>query len=86
CMGVRSDTVPAISRLNGIKIIVPGNHDDCHPMYKNKVSYAEKVALYEEHFQLIYYPRSPLKDEDGGLEFNLNHFPYIDKDPDYQGR
>ena len=80
-MGHRTETLPILRRMHGDKILVPGNHDDCHEMYGHKSTFAEKFALYEQFFDEI------AMDAVYTLEdFVICHFPYNDGDTDYVGR
>ena len=85
-MGQREDSLTAISRLNGVKFLIPGNHDDCHPMYRDKKAYMRKLEMYEAAFGQVYLgdaARCAVDDE----MYNLSHFPYRPQgNLDHQGR
>lgn len=83
CMGIRENTVPILSRLNGKKTLFSGNHDDCHPMYMDKKKYPEKLALYEKYFSDIVDP--PLT-QGGYGDFAWCHFPYPDNNRENDDR
>lgn len=88
-MGKRQDSLEVFSRLNGTKVLVPGNHDDCHPMYKDKVSYERKLEMYTSVFDvtLIHSDSWMIRDEVSDTTINMCHFPYLEpKKLDYQGR
>jgi calcineurin-like phosphoesterase family protein len=64
-----------VSRLNGRKLLVAGNHDSCHRMHKRWRRSTQEYM--EAGFSVIYNDgwahgiTLP-----GGLEVNLSHFPY----------
>lgn len=81
-MGQRDKTLSYIKALNGHKYLVPGNHDNCHPMYQNKTSYRDHLNAYLQVFDDILDPQVILEDM-----FLLCHFPYnVPNQVDYQGR
>jgi calcineurin-like phosphoesterase family protein len=81
CMGVRSETLPLLSRLNGIKFLIPGNHDDCHEMYSdNFEKWKTKRILYENYFEEI------LNSSYEFFGFLVSHFPYDTNEEDKNAR
>lgn len=52
CMGKRVESVAFARTLNGEKHLLPGNHDNIHPMihHKNVEKHLEIIALYETAF------------------------------------
>lgn len=70
-MGKRTETVPLALELNGDINLVPGNHDDCHPMSKK----ADRArAAFEEASITVHPPHIQLVVE--GIHFEVSHFPY----------
>lgn len=69
-MGSREQTLPYLDQLAGHKYLVPGNHDDCHSMYKDKQKYNRMQEMYFDHFDDIL---DEMYQVDG---FLLCHFPY----------
>lgn len=61
-----------VQRLNGIKILIPGNHDRCHPMDKRAV--AQRDAYLRAGFDDVTPPI--MRKEIGGQWVWLSHFPY----------
>lgn len=57
-------------RLNGRKILITGNHDDCHP--SNHDGKLGNLSLYKKYFDAIYE-----EFEWSGLR--LHHMPYYDE-------
>jgi len=81
-MGRREETLPIAKRLNGFKVLVPGNHDHCHPMYDDaSEKYKAYKKLYEEYFDDIVYDHVYQLED-----FILCHFPYSEGKTDYAGR
>lgn len=72
-MGKFEENVKILGRLNGIKFLVPGNHD--------RVSSVEKEAR-RERFRPFYEDNGfIILDEHyvlnfGGIDFNISHYPY----------
>lgn len=81
-MGQRDKTLPHIKSLNGQKYLVPGNHDNVHPMYASKKAYDLAMEAYLDVFDDILDPCIDFDDF-----YLLCHFPYNVPDAtDYQGR
>lgn len=72
-MGQRDQTLPLFNRLNGYKVLIPGNHDYCHPMHGdvNFEKWKRHCELYAEFFDDIIYDNVHQIDD-----FVLCHFPY----------
>jgi calcineurin-like phosphoesterase family protein len=67
-MGTIADSLPLVSRLNGHKALIIGNHDRI--FCENKPTMKERFwPIYREHFEWIG------EGSDQG-DFILNHFPY----------
>lgn len=75
-MGKRSDSVPIYGTLHGRKHLVPGNHDNCHPMFASKQSYAKSIALYSEFFT-IHDTIVDAREAIGIPDAILSHFPWL---------
>lgn len=73
-MGHREMTLPVMKRLTGHKRLVPGNHDDCHPMYENKSRYASMYEAYCENIGDIVDEQLVLEE----IPVRVCHFPYFD--------
>jgi calcineurin-like phosphoesterase family protein len=87
CMGIRHETLPVLNRLNGYKILVPGNHDNCHLMYAEKVDkYFRDFNLYNVYFDTIILGPLFVKHPDIDSSFSVCHFPYDVFDHDHGGR
>lgn len=75
CMGRVEETIKYVSRLNGHKQLILGNHDRPHPMVSKSV---EK----RERWQNIYYDAgfenlgTEIVREFEGIRCVVNHFPY----------
>lgn len=76
CMGRKDDTIPLLGRINGTKIVVPGNHDPMHPAHeKRDWKRAEWTARYYNEGGTracaidTYLPL-------GNTEVKVCHFPY----------
>lgn len=74
-LGKIADSLPLVSRLNGYKILVNGNHDRPF-MERGKRRYDEWVERYSEVFQVVVTTTAlPIILSDG-TEVILSHFPY----------
>lgn len=76
-MGKMDDSLPFAGRLNGHKILVPGNHDRLHPMYKHKKGYDQWWSRYRDEAGIEHVTepqiRIPVGRHRGVL---MCHFPY----------
>jgi calcineurin-like phosphoesterase family protein len=70
-----------LHRLNGRKVLIPGNHDWCHPSNK-KSNTLEKGRLISELYLSHGWDEVKLTDtiKVAGTSFNLSHFPYDTED------
>jgi len=68
-MGQRIKTLPIVEELPGIRQLVMGNHDSCHPSNKKAAMWQQEYAKYFAWMGLDKY----LKID--GLMLRLNHFP-----------
>lgn len=72
-LGTIADSLPKISRLNGIKILVPGNHDRVFSGTK-EAQRAKFDPLYREVFDYIEPEITSITI--GGVSVQVSHFPY----------
>ena len=81
CMGPLAESLDVLSRFNGRKILVPGNHDRVSPAYHHKGDRAEKVARfaaqYLEVFDEIIWKDPWTYNVGAGRDVLLSHFPYV---------
>jgi calcineurin-like phosphoesterase family protein len=70
-MGDIAQSLPKVSRLNGIKILIPGNHDRVWSGTKN----AKHAATYNQVFSTIAPEQMTLELQDSST-VALCHFPY----------
>lgn len=87
CMGKVAETLVWVERLNGHKVLVPGNHDRMHPiMYKSAEKTAEWIGRYSDVGLDVLEP-GPYTWNVGGINVKISHFPYeadhTDRDPRY---
>lgn len=81
-MGHKDNVLKYGSRLNGTKLIIPGNHDKIHPvMHKNKPQRIDSAT--ELWTQAGFHIRDlqevlelPYPNKEGFINLNLCHFPY----------
>lgn len=69
-MGIRKNTLPLFSRMNGTKHLITGNHDDCWPGHINSWT---KRGEYEKVFAAI---QQFLRIVIDGHTVLISHFPY----------
>lgn len=84
-MGKRDETLKYIGRLNGTKVLIPGNHDYCHPMHKKSALWTDKYI--EAGFADVTQTIVDLDDygQNPDLKIKMCHFPkalgeYDDRD------
>lgn len=65
-----TNTLDMVSKLNGVKRLVAGNHDSIHPLHKGSHN---KMRRYLEVFDSVHLAEQLSL---GGQKFNLSHFPY----------
>lgn len=71
CMGKRDESVPLIGRLNGRKVLITGNHDNCWKYGKNPEKW---LPLYAPYFERIStYEAITLPN---GVVADAHHFPF----------
>ena len=93
-MGPRSENLPIAGKLNGYKILVPGNHDMCWPglidptkdLVRQAIRFNKQVLAYlEAGFDEIWC--RPLDEPNSinlpgsGTKVELCHFPYAGSNP-----
>lgn len=76
-MGAIQQNLPVAAQLNGIKILVPGNHDRCWKGGKGRPS---EIHMWEDRyldagFQAIVHEPKPMKV--GDIEIAMCHFPVV---------
>lgn len=78
CMGKIEKTLPLIKRLNGIIVLIPGNHDKC--WHGGRAGHEIWEAKYKEMgIEKIVQTGAGLPEPTlriGGEECKLSHFPY----------
>ena len=62
-------------RLNGKKILIPGNHDQCFPHKRSPAKIERATALYEKNGWAVYPLDCHMTNTQG--TFRLCHFPYL---------
>lgn len=76
CMGRKDDTIPLLGRINGTKIVVPGNHDPMHPAHeKRDWKRNEWIDRYTSEAGVVIGP-TMTETVVGGDWVVLCHFPY----------
>jgi calcineurin-like phosphoesterase family protein len=70
-MGARKLNLQLFKRMNGTKLLISGNHDDCWPGHSSSWT---KLAMYQEVFAYI---QPFLKLTIDGQMVMVSHFPYI---------
>lgn len=70
-LGRIADTLPLVAELNGTKLLVPGNHDRCHPMHRQAAKWR---ARYVDAGFADVRPFLTVT-EIGGQHVQLCHFP-----------
>lgn len=69
-LGKRTETLKIFSRLNGVKHLIWGNHDNCHPHHRNAWKYHK---MYLEYFETI---QAFAEHRIAGQRVMISHFPY----------
>ncbi|SDH51275.1 metallophosphoesterase [Microbacterium sp. 77mftsu3.1] len=76
CMGDFADSLSYAARLNGIKFLVPGNHDRVSEAGRFKPDYREKFRARYEEAGFTMLPELGVTVTIGGVRFALSHYPY----------
>lgn len=79
CMGNLDESLEVVSRLNGKKILKPGNHDRMSPAYHHKGNREEKVAMFTEKYLQVFDEikwADPWRELIDGRFVLMSHFPY----------
>jgi calcineurin-like phosphoesterase family protein len=63
-----------VQRMNGSKVLIPGNHDYCHPMHEKWREYAQRYI--EAGFDAVLYGSDMSIRIDNDFPVVLSHFPY----------
>ncbi|AZU97283.1 phosphoesterase [Streptomyces phage Gilson] len=73
-LGKIAESLPLVGRLNGYKILVPGNHDRIFSGEKEK----QRLRFGPEYDKVFQYtlPES-FRTSLGGFDVMLSHFPYV---------
>jgi calcineurin-like phosphoesterase family protein len=74
CMGQLVDTIPLIGRLNGMKVLCPGNHD---PIWSGAPRKRQDKwrAEFSSHFTAI-HPEVFTGTPENDIPVTVSHFPY----------
>jgi calcineurin-like phosphoesterase family protein len=72
CMGKLADSLAMVELLNGSILLIPGNHDRCHPMHKKADASRRR---YEADGVLQVSDTTEIVHLDG-YSVLVNHFPY----------
>lgn len=79
--GNREQTLRIFERLNGIKILVPGNHDHVSSLFPKK--HERWRPVYERHFDAIWPEQVVIEHDD--VRMLLSHYP-PQGIPDHEGK
>ena len=74
-MGTIADTLPMVGRLNGFKVLVPGNHDRVFSG-ESKAKRDRFIPEYLKVFDQIAKETSQFTFDDVDIKVVLSHFPY----------
>lgn len=74
-----------VPRLNGTKLLFPGNHDLCHEGHKGRTSKVERArtAFHLAGFDMIWSGVAAIDIEVGGWLCTAAHYPYRNDHPDH---
>ncbi len=72
CMGRVRETLEYVDRLNGRKVLIPGNHDRCHPMHKDASKWER---IYMDHGLALGSTEGFMHHM--GIDFFYCHFPPV---------
>ncbi|MEM9468311.1 MAG: hypothetical protein AAGA90_23285 [Actinomycetota bacterium] len=76
-MGHRAETVPLARRLHGAKILIPGNHDHCHPLHRAHELYRRRYLDWGFSVVLPGLFRTGLDGQDETIMVWSCHFPPV---------
>lgn len=78
CYGSMAQTLPWLAKLNGRKLLVPGNHDHCWDGHHDKSKVRRAVARYREEADVEVVPAAWVEGWLGLRQRNYRvcHFPY----------
>lgn len=79
-MGKRSESLEIVKTWHGNKFLVPGNHDNVHPMFAAKKNFQMMVEMYQAAGIVILPPVIQIVCDD--ITFDACHFPF---DGDHTG-
>ena len=65
-------------QLNGKKILIPGNHDQCFPDHMSHEKHCKKMAFYQINGWTVWPLDNYIVLQEQRLR--LNHFPYVSKE------
>lgn len=72
-LGKIVDSLPLVGRLNGYKVLCPGNHDRIFSGEKEK----QRVRFFPEYMKVFQAVRPEIFSKNvGGFDVVLSHFPY----------
>lgn len=70
-LGRQKTTLPLFKKFKGDKILIPGNHDSCHPMH---AKWKRNLGMYHEAGFHVMQPQE--RTIVGNTEVLVCHFPY----------
>ncbi len=76
CLGPFDQSIEYAARLNGIKFMVPGNHDRTSEAGRNKPAYIEKFRRRYEDAGFTLLPELGCTIDIDGVRFAVSHYPY----------
>ena len=78
CMGKMDDSLPIAGQLRGHKILVPGNHDRCHPKFTGKKTVDFWEGRYHNEAGIeIFLDLNPRINVGHHKKVQASHFPYM---------
>ena|ERR1035437_9337775 len=77
CLGKLDLSLPIAGKLQGIKLLIPGNHDRLHPMYSHKKGYDQWAARYRDEADIFAVSNPQVRIDIGHhRKVLVSHFPY----------